>query len=308
MRIALIGAGEVGYRLAAEFCKSEEEIVIVTRTTKANFGDLCAETRLTDYSIEDLIQKLNDCDAVVSTLSGPSEFYISAHSNILEACIQSRRCKHFIPSEWNINIEDFPDQPMFSAATHKVVRDRLRSQQDIKWTMICHGWFMEYVLPRDKNPLREIGLAWAMNHETKVFDIYGDGLQKVTLTSLRDVALAVLALLRNSISTGAELPQVTHLAGQTLTYRDLFELIKRRDATWKSNPVTISEVLDSIHKGLESNDAGVAVHQMRILGFTNANHNPKEKVLNWGTGVLRGLCATTVDDFLNQSEVGQTHR
>ncbi|CAG8907855.1 unnamed protein product [Penicillium egyptiacum] len=302
MKIAIAGAGEVGLCLATEFCKSEDEVVVLTGTVKPSFKNLKAEIRLTNYSVDDLKKNLDDCDAIVSTLSGPDEFYISAHSNILEACRQSRRCKHFIPSEWNINIEDFPDQPMFSAATHEVVRKKLRSQHDIKWTMICHGWFMEYILSPEKNPLREIGLAWVMNHGTKVFDMYADGLQKVTLTSTADTARAVLAVLRDSINTAADLPPVTHLAGQTLTYRDLFQLIRTRDPAWKSSPVTFSEVLNAIHEGLKANDALVAVHQMRIMGFTNANNNPKGKALEWGTGVLAGLRATGVQEFLDQAQ------
>ncbi|KAJ5604120.1 hypothetical protein N7537_007076 [Penicillium hordei] len=143
-----------------------------------------------------------------------------------------------------------------------------------------------------------------MNHGNKVFDIYGDGLQKVTLTSLGDAARAVLALLKNSIKTGADLPPVTHLAGQTLTYKALFEVICRHHPVWKSYTVSISEVLDSIHEGLNSNDTSVAIHQMRILGFTNANHNPDEKVLRWGTGVLEGLYPISVDELLAQAEAG----
>ncbi|GIC92831.1 uncharacterized protein Aud_009304 [Aspergillus udagawae] len=306
MKIALAGAGQVGLCLATEFCKSEDEVVVLTSSFKPSLDDLKAEIRLTDYSVEDLRRKLDDCDAVVSTLSGPNDFYVSAHSNILEACSQSRRCKHFIPSEWNINLDDFPDQPMFSAATHEVVRNKLRSQNDVKWTMICHGWFMEYILPGDKNPLREIGLAWAMNHSAKVFDMYADGSQKVTLTSTADTARAVLAILRNSINYGADLSPITLLAGQTLTYRELFQLFRSRDSSWKSNPVTFSEVLGNIIEGLKANDPWVAVHQMRILGFTNANHNPKGKALEWGTGVLQGLRATTVEEFLDQAGAGKS--
>ncbi|KAL2858979.1 hypothetical protein BJX68DRAFT_262498 [Aspergillus pseudodeflectus] len=302
MKIALAGAGQVGLLLATEFCKSEDEVVVLTRTLKPSLEHLKVEIRLTDYSVDDLKSKLDDCDAVVSTLSGGDEFYISAHSNILEACSQSRRCKHFIPSEWNINLDDFPDQPMFSAATHEVIRRKLRSQQGVKWTMICHGWFMEYVLPTEKNPLREIGLAWAMNHSTKVFDMYADGSQKVTLTSTADTARAVLAVLRNSINNGAELPPITLLAGQSLTYRELFQLIQSRDPAWTSRQVTFSEVLGDIYEGLKANDPSVAVHQLRILGFTNANHNPEAKALKWGTGVLHGLRATTIEEFLNQAE------
>ncbi|KAL4919653.1 hypothetical protein BDW62DRAFT_216802 [Aspergillus aurantiobrunneus] len=301
MKVALAGAGQVCLCLATEFCKSEE-VVILASAIKPDLEHLNAEIRVTDYSADDLKNNLDDCDAVVSTLSGPNDFYISAHSNLLEACRQSRKCKHFIPSEWNINIDDFPDQPMFSAATHEAVRKQLRSQKDVKWTMVCHSWFMEYLLPAEKNPLREIGLAWAMNHSTKVFDMYADGSQKITLTSTADTARAVLAVLRNSITTGADLPPVTLLAGQTLTYRELFQLIKARDPAWRSNPVTFSEVLAAIHDGLNRNDPWVAIHQMRILGFTNANHNPEGKALKWGTGILQGLAGTTIEEFLDQAE------
>lgn len=302
MKIALAGAGQVGLLLATEFCKSEDEVVVLTTTSKPSLEHLKVEIRLTDYSLDDLKSQLDDCDAVVSTLSGPDEFYISAHSNILEACRQSQRCRHFIPSEWNINLDDFPDQPMFSAATHEVIRQKLRSQHSVKWTMICHGWFMEYVLPTEKNPLREIGLAWAMDHSAKVFDLYADGSQKVTLTSTADTARAVLAVLRNSINNSADLPPITLLAGQTLTYRELFQLIKSRDPAWRPRPVTLSEVLGDIYEGLKANDPLVAVHQMRVLGFTNANHNPEAKSLEWGTGVLQGLRATSVEEFLDQGE------
>jgi hypothetical protein len=41
---------------------------------------------------------------------------------------------------------------------------------------------------------------------------------------------------------------------------------------------------------------------MRILRFTNANHNPKAKALEWGTGVLQGLRATTMEEFLDQEQ------
>ncbi|KAF7595975.1 hypothetical protein BBP40_004121 [Aspergillus hancockii] len=276
MKIALAGAGQVGICLATEFCKSEDEVIVLTSTFTPSLNDLKAEIRLTDYSVEDLKRKLNDYDAVVSTLSGPNDFYISAHSNILEACGQSRRCKHFIPSEWNINLDDFPDQPMFSAATHEVIRNKLRSQRGVKWTMV-----------------------------SLVFDMYADGSQKITFTSTADTARAVLAVLRNSINNGADLSPVTFLAGQTLTYRELFQLIKSRDSAWKANPVTFSEVLGDIIQGLQANDPWVAIHQMRILGFTNANHNPKGKALEWGTGVLQELQATTVEEFLDQAEAGK---
>ncbi|GMF67839.1 unnamed protein product [Aspergillus oryzae] len=47
---------------------------------------------------------------------------------------------------------------------------------------------------------------------------------------------------------------------------------------------------------------GVAVHQMRILGFTNATHIPEEKALEWGTGVLQGLHAISVEELLEKAK------
>jgi hypothetical protein len=65
------------------------------------------------------------------------------------------------------------------------------------------------------------------------------------------------------------------------------------------------EVHNAIHEGLKAKDVLVAIHQMRILGFTNANHNPKGKALEWDTGVLQGLRATSVEELLDQSEVSE---
>ncbi|KAF5613321.1 uncharacterized protein FTJAE_13948 [Fusarium tjaetaba] len=300
-KIALVGAGDVGIAFAKEFCRSTHHIVVLTGSEKSQLKDINVEVRLTDYSTDSLLRNLQDCDGVISTLSGPSDFYIKAHLNILEACSQSVRCKHMIPSEWNINLEDFPDLPMFSGPTHEVVRSKLRSQQDVKWTMICHGWFMEYLLPQQKNPLREIGIAWAMNHQKKVFDIYGDGSQQVTLTTVGDTARATLALIADSIATRSEMRQATLLAGESITYKDLFEVVKRQDTTWQSRSVTLTEAVDQLLSSSNSNSPDTAMHQLRIQGFTSANHNPKEKVLGWGVGPLTGLHPTSIQEFLDEA-------
>ncbi|RKK95848.1 hypothetical protein BFJ68_g14584 [Fusarium oxysporum] len=190
---------------------------------------------------------------------------------------------------------------MFSGPTHDVVRSKLRSQQNVKWTMICHGWFMEYLLTQEKNPLREIGIAWAMNHHTKVFDMYGDGTQRVTLTTLGDTARATLAVITDSIATGSQMRQATLLAGESVTYKDLFEVVKGQDPAWQSRNVTLTEVVNQLHSLLNPNSPETALHQMVIQGFTNANHIPKEKALAWGVGPLTGLHPTSIQEFLKEA-------
>ncbi|KAL6234356.1 hypothetical protein BDW75DRAFT_212538 [Aspergillus navahoensis] len=141
----------------------------------------------------------------------------------------------------------------FCKSNDEVVRNKLRSQHGVKWTMVCHGWFMEYVLPGEKNTLREIGLAWAINHSAKVFDMYADGSQKVTLTSTADSTGSA------SRVTGQHQHRrwivANHPPGWAdSVYKELFQLIKARDPAWSSNPVTFAEVLGEIFEGLKAND------------------------------------------------------
>lgn len=59
MRVAVVGSGGAGLRLVTDFCKSYNEVVILTRTAKANLKGLRAEFHIADYSIEDRKQSLN---------------------------------------------------------------------------------------------------------------------------------------------------------------------------------------------------------------------------------------------------------
>ena len=67
--------------------------------------------------------------------------------------------------------------------------------------------------------------------------------------------------------------------------------------------MTFSEAVDATYKdSRRMMKDGVAVHQMRILGFTNATHISEEKALEWGTGVLQGLHAISVEELLEKAK------
>lgn len=57
---------------------------------------------------------------------------------MLEACEQSEKCKTFIPSEWTLNVEDYPKQPVFLAEGNKALHTRLK-KTDIRWTIVCNA-------------------------------------------------------------------------------------------------------------------------------------------------------------------------
>ena len=188
---------------------------------------------------------------------------------------------------------------MFSAATHEVVRRHLRAQRDVRWTMVCHYWTMDYLLPPERAPLKGIGRAWAMDFKSKKFDCYGDGTAQITMTSLDDAARATLAIVSSAVASGEPLAPVTHVGGETMSYNQVFDVIQNVDSSWTKLPVQMTEVVDGIVEGKQKSDAeSTAVHQMRLLAFTNANHAPSDRVLQWGEGPLKGLQPTRIKDML----------
>ncbi|KAE8368026.1 hypothetical protein BDV27DRAFT_168628 [Aspergillus caelatus] len=297
MKIAIAGVGDVGTYFIEEFSRSTHEVVLLTSKPKSLLVRLPIEQRITDYSIENLTLHLRDCDAVVSTFCGPEDKYITAHLAMLEACTRSPKCKRFLPSSWTTNIEDFGDQPIMLAHSRNTIWNALRSQHEIKWTMVCNGWFMDYVLPASQRYLRDVGVGWVMDHQNKVFELYADGQQKVTLTSVRDVARAALSILEHDDSKWNE---VTHFGGQTITYLELYELIKRRDPSWTLKKLPFAEVIERITSGKLAGE-DVDLEYFRLMGFTNCNRVPEDRALTWGTGLLEGLRARGVEEFLDEA-------
>ncbi|KAF7586359.1 hypothetical protein BBP40_009025 [Aspergillus hancockii] len=297
MKIAIAGVGDVGIYFIEEFCRSEHDVVLITSKPKPLLKPLDIKQHVTDYSVESLTPILRDCDAVVSTFAGPDDKYISSHLAILEACRHSPRCKRFLPSAWTTNMEDFGDQPIMFARSRDTVWKALRSQHEIKWTMVCNGWFMDYVLPASQRYLRDVSYAWVMDYQNKVFELYADGLQKVTLTSARDVARAALSILEHD---GVEWSEFTHLGGETMTYLDLYRLIKRRDPAWQVRRLPFAEVIQRITSGKLVGE-GIELEYFRLMGFTNCNQVPADRALTWGTGMLEGLRARGVEEFLDEA-------
>lgn len=242
MKVAIAGAGNVAQYLIPELSASGHEVIVLTRKSKPELSSYTQ--RETDYSIESLKHVLADCDALVSTVSDYTDFSVPVrvHNNMLSALQQLKasgngKCQTFIPSEWTLNIEDYPSQPMFETDDTRAFHDRLKSTTDIRWTIISNSWFAEYVLPQSQRHLRDIGEAWPMDHASKTFTIYGPGTQLVNLASVRDVARAVAAMLHQVAAHSSDPPEwspYTYISGDTLTWNALFDLVKQHDPQWTS--------------------------------------------------------------------------
>lgn len=292
MKVAIAGTGNVAQYLIEELTTYGHDVIVLTRNLKRE--ERKVEHRETDYSIASLVAVLKDCDALVSTIADFRKPPVATkiHFDMLEACMQSGKCKTFIPSEWTLNVEDYPEQPMFLADANKALHQRLKEETSIRWTIICNSWFTDYVVPKPQRYLRDLGPLWPMDFSSKVFTIYGPGTQVIDLTSVRDVAKAVAVL----IDSKEPWEQHTYLSGDQLSWNDLFAIIKRRDPEWTSQNKPLA---DTIHQ-IAANESpeSVLLGHFEIQSYAGALALPKEKVQRQRSKYFQDIHFRTVDEIL----------
>lgn len=296
IKVAIAGTGNVAQYLIEEFKAYGHEIVVLTRSKKSE--ETRFEQRETNYSISSLVAILKDCDALVSTIADfwnpPTATKI--HLDMLEACRRSEKCKTFIPSEWTLNVEEYPEQPIFLADANKTLHQKLKEEgtTPIKWTIICNSWFADYVLPAHRRHLRDISPAWPMDHTNKVFTIYGPGTQLIDLTSARDVAKAVAVLLASK----EPWEPYTYVSGDKLSWNDLFAIVKKRDPEWTSQTKPLA---DTIRQITENDWPAEAVYlgYFEIQSYAGALTFPREKVQRQREKYFPGVHFRGVEEILD---------
>ena len=153
---------------------------------------------LTDYTKASVLAGLNRIRAValVSFVQPPDELYVSIHTAMLDACRESATCKRFIPSEFAGNIDDFPMLPSFYGSSRQPFRQILRESQGVEWTLVNNGWLMDYFLPKDRTYMPAIPDEFPVDPNGFRALIRGTGDEMQSWTCARDVAKAIVELLR----------------------------------------------------------------------------------------------------------------
>lgn len=226
--IAIAGVGELG-RYICEELASDSRFTVVVLTRQVDLPSLhtslypttnqltksrnqqtltpsIPNTTLhrTDYTHPSILSILTTTNstALISTLRCPDPDYTPLHTNMLKACQQSPKCKRFIPSEWGGNIDDFPDLPRAYGGTRGVFRGVLKDTSEgkkegdiIKYTLLQHGWCMEYLLAPGKSYRKVPEGEFAIDIEKWKYEVRGTGEEMQSFTMGRDVAVAVKRLL-----------------------------------------------------------------------------------------------------------------
>ncbi|RAH65258.1 MFS general substrate transporter [Aspergillus aculeatinus CBS 121060] len=170
--IALAGGrGDLGHYLQEELIKDPRySVVILTRQTHPpTLISNRVTTKTTDYTLPSLLHILRTTHttALISLLRCPDEDYLPLHTTLLKACQLTETCTRFIPSEWAGDIESFPTLPRAYGRTRLPFRAILAEQagsqtsdalshpvQKIEYTLLNHGWCMEYFLPAHQSHRR----------------------------------------------------------------------------------------------------------------------------------------------------------
>jgi nucleoside-diphosphate-sugar epimerase len=270
MRVAIAGSGNMAHYMSEEFSKAGHGVVILARTRKSHFPSGVAQV-ITDYSIASLRKALYDRDVLISTILDYSMQNVDVHLNLIEACKQSSKCKRFIPSEYAGNLEEYPDLPSFYYENHEPIRQALRQQEDLEWTIICVGWFSDYVVPSRNRYIRDIGGAHPIDLGGKSILIPGTGKEPIDLTSARDVAKGMASLVAAS-----KWEPYTYLSGEQTNWRKIADLVKKRDPSFQIRFKSLAQIVDTIVAS-ESEEA-VLFAQFQLFSAAGAAALPPEKV------------------------------
>jgi hypothetical protein len=152
---------------------------------------------ISDYSEDSVLSILNasNATALISFINCPSHQYIDIHCALLNACIKSKECKRFIPSEWVGNIDDYPLLPTFYGATREPFRKILKDSSGVQWTLFNGGWLMDYYLPQEKTYMPPIPDEFPVDPNNWRACIRGNGDEMQAWTCAREIGKAVVELL-----------------------------------------------------------------------------------------------------------------
>ncbi|KAK7429147.1 hypothetical protein QQZ08_004362 [Neonectria magnoliae] len=274
MRVAIAGYGDLTHYVCDEFLRAGHQLVILTRNHRSHLEKQDVVQAITDYTLPSLRTPLADCEVLISSISDTSAAYTTVHRTLILACQESPKCKRFIPAEFAANIEAFPDQPGFYYGPHEPVREMLRSQSSVEWTLVCIGWLADYFVPGRNRYIKDIGDFHPLNWVDGKIVIPGTGYEPIDFTWARDVVQGLESLIK--APPGSWEPY-TFMSGERSCWNDAAKLIKqncRLDFPIEHLlPHTIGEMMKT------AKDEGTQILiDYYMLSVSQACANPPEKV------------------------------
>ncbi|KAL3480188.1 hypothetical protein BJX99DRAFT_254781 [Aspergillus californicus] len=301
------GTGDLGRYLHEELTRDGRfSVVLLTRravpTTQYNH----TTTHTTDYTEPSLLNILNatGATALISTIRCDNSAFLPLHTALLHACLHSRTCKTFIPSEWGGNSDDFPDLPISYGKTRAPLRKLLyelappeAESKKLKWTLVNLGWFMDYFLRPEKTYMKYIDGEFPLYYQDWSYTVRGSGDEIQSWTFGRDVARAVVALL----GCEQDWEPVTYVSGGWGTFNEAAKLVERfydRPFTRKYRTLADIEASMQEYENNPANDEDIGLPEIEHFTVSGAVACPKETTLRQRAKYFSKLHFTTVEELL----------
>lgn len=280
MIVAIAGSGDMARYASEELTRDGHDVVILSRSNssqKPHFNLPGIQQVKTDYTTPSLLQILNDTKArvLISFITDYTASFITVHENLIDACLCSDHCKRFIPSEYAGNIAEFPESPSFYYRTRQPIRQILREQNQLEWTLVCCGWLMDYILPSKNRHLKDAGPGFPIDLANQRIIIPGTGDDLISFLAARDLARALSLLVSSPLAWG----EYTYICGETGTFNELVEMVlphyphlQRDEITYKS----VEELEMILQSSQHEEEKILAEYQLSNVGLSLLL--PEEKV------------------------------
>lgn len=292
MKVAIAGSGNLAQYICEEFPQSGHEVIVLTRTIKPLLERHECSQILTDYSQASLDEALDDCDALISTIVDFTTTFTDVHLKLITAARKSRKCKRFIPSEFAGNVQDYPDQPAYFVKTHYPIREALKAQTDLAWTIVCIGLLADYVVPSRNRHIMDMREGNMIDFGKRTFLVPGTGHEPIDLTSARDVARALACLINAD-----NWEPYTYISGDRTTWQKIFGSIQQRYPDFNEVTQSTSQILESLKSAKDEQEALFAI--LLHFSISGAPTCPREQVHLHRKRFFNGIHFRSVNELLD---------
>ncbi|PMD29423.1 NAD(P)-binding protein [Hyaloscypha variabilis F] len=257
--VAVAGAsGTLGPHVLKALIDANFQVTVLTRAAKPGAYDTSVKVVEVDYtSVDSLTAALKGIDALVSAVGhGATE----SQTILIDASVAAG-VKRFIPSEYgsvstNSKLETFPIYaPMFKIKHY--LQEKAKAGK-LTWTVLACGGFLEFLFGQ---PF----LLDFANHKANLFD---EGDNRMTSTSLPNVGKAIASILKNAKATENKIVRISEVI---VTQNGLLKIAEevRPDIKWEISKVPTSAILKQGLDGVAAGDFSMPT-VMKILTGTVA--------------------------------------
>ncbi|BCS21172.1 uncharacterized protein APUU_21604S [Aspergillus puulaauensis] len=257
------------------------------------------QTGYTEPSVLSILAETS-ATALISLIRCNDSEYLPLHMALLNACLQSKTCNRFIPSEWAGNIETFPHLPRSYVYTRAPLRDILQGTAalDLKWTLVNFGWFMEYFLPDGKSYMKRIPGEFPIDPVAWTYTVRGTGDELQGWTCGRDVARAVVALL----DTDGDWEPEIYITGEWGTFNEAAKLLEKvYDCPFKRSHRTLKDIAAAMAEYETNPGPHTGIAELEEWTVSGATACPRETTLRQRAKYFSGIRFLAVEEMLRMA-------